>query len=200
MEIEFHVEEESMEVFLKNMVPKIVDCAPVIRNYRGKQNLIKKLPDRLRGRKSYADDEMRIVVVMDRDKDDCAKLKRELDGIAREAGLTAKKHAGVDRRFIVLNRIAIEELESWFFGDCAALRQAYPRIPSTFVTKNKNKNPDMINDAAEALDEVLKRNGYRKGLEKIRTSEKVSKHMNPDVNTSNSFQVFRDGLKELASQ
>lgn len=37
----------------------------------------------------------------------------------------------------LVNRIAIEELEAWYFGDWEAVRTAYPRIPSTIPNQQK---------------------------------------------------------------
>lgn len=46
--------------------------------------------------------------------------------------------------FQVLNRLAIEELEAWFFGDVAALHSAYPRVPSTLGRRSRYRDPDAI--------------------------------------------------------
>ncbi|MGD0827532.1 MAG: DUF4276 family protein [Desulfobaccales bacterium] len=54
----------------------------------------------------------------------------------------------------VLNRIAIEELESWFFGDGIALKTAYPGIPETLDKKSKYRNPDAIERTWEALERL----------------------------------------------
>jgi hypothetical protein len=43
------------------------------------------------------------------------KLKEQLQQIAVAAGLLTRTHA--PHNFRVINRIAIEELEAWFFGD-----------------------------------------------------------------------------------
>ncbi|WP_375341409.1 DUF4276 family protein [Lyngbya sp. CCY1209] len=50
----------------------------------------------------------------------------------------------------------------------------------------------------EALERVLKRAGYHKGgLEKYKASGDIAQHMTPEVNRSQSFQVFYRSLLEL---
>jgi hypothetical protein len=102
----------------------------------------------------------------------------------------------------VLNRLAIEELEAWFFGDVEALTTAYPGIPRTLGKKSKYRNPDAIGGGTwEALERVLQNAGYYpSGIPKIETARKISQYMNPDRNTSKSFQVFRDTLREMVTR
>ena len=47
-------------------------------------------------------------------------------------------------RFQVLNRIAVEELEAWFFGDVQAIHQAYERVSSSLIVKSAYRDPDAI--------------------------------------------------------
>jgi hypothetical protein len=48
--------------------------------------------------------------------------------MAISAGLITKSSCQKDKSFQVLNRIVVEELEAWFFGDVQAIRQAYPKV------------------------------------------------------------------------
>ncbi|MEA2046068.1 MAG: DUF4276 family protein [Euryarchaeota archaeon] len=70
-------------------------------------------------------DNWRIVVLIDEDRQDCNKLKLKLENAAIDAGLTTRTSAEADAKFQVLNRILVEELEAWFFGDSEALHSAY---------------------------------------------------------------------------
>ena len=101
--------------------------------------------------------------------------------------------------FQVLNRLAIEELEAWFFGDIEALNAAYPRISLNLGNKAKYRDPDSIAGGTwEALERELKRVGYYSGgLSKISAAREISLHMVPERNRSHSFQVFRRGLLEI---
>ena len=58
--------------------------------------------------------------VIDRDNDDCKKLKRRMDSDALSAGFQNRKSSGT-ASWRVVNRIAVEELEAWFFGEWGAV-------------------------------------------------------------------------------
>ena len=106
-----------------------------------------------------------------------------------------------NQTFQILNRLAIEELEAWFFGDIEALVQAYPRVSPTLNRRRGYRDPDAIKGGTwEALERVLKRAGYfPSGMPKIAVARTVSTFMNPDHNSSRSFQVFRDGIRGILS-
>ncbi|MDF0592917.1 DUF4276 family protein [Methanotrichaceae archaeon M04Ac] len=126
MHIEFLVEEPSAEAALRNLVPRIVPGVDVqFRVFQGKQDLLSKLPGLLKGYRRWIPADWRIVVLVDEDRQDCTKLKAEMERAAEDAGLITRKIAGGGSSFQVLNRISIEELEAWFFGDLQALHLAY---------------------------------------------------------------------------
>jgi hypothetical protein len=200
MHFEFLVEELSAETALYNLIPKIVgpDISYYIRVFQGKFDLLKKLPDRLRGYRPWLPDDWLIIVLLDKDREDCVQLKAKMEEIARQEGLSTKSNPSSIGKIQVMNRIAIEELEAWFFGDVVALKTAYPRIPKALDKKSKYRNPDAIDGTCEALERILKRAGYyRGGLPKKEVARKVSEYMDPDRNTSKSFQVFRDSLCQM---
>ncbi|HEV7669315.1 MAG TPA: DUF4276 family protein [Thermoanaerobaculia bacterium] len=92
----------------------------------------------------------------------------------------------------------VEELEAWFLGDIEALRAAYPRVPSTLAQRRGFRDPDAIQNTWETLERLLQKSGYHpQGLPKIAVARAISAHMDPERNASRSFQVFRDGLREL---
>lgn len=125
--IEVFVEELSMEMALRALLPKIVgNTSFEVYSHQGKQDLLAKLPDRLRAYAGWVPKTWRIVVIVDRDDADCAKLKAELEKIAVAAKLTTRSGAR-GKGYVVVNRIAIEELEAWYFGDWQAVRASYPR-------------------------------------------------------------------------
>jgi len=73
-----------------------------------------------------------------------------------------------------VNRIAIEELEAWFFGDVDALHAAYPRVSRHLANKAPYRDPDAITGGtAEALGRVLKAY-YRTGLLKTEVAKKIA--------------------------
>jgi hypothetical protein len=132
-------------------------------------------------------------VLVDRDADDCEVLKTELEKTAREAGLITRTAAGPGRSFQVVNRLAIQELEAWFFGDVGALVQAYPGVPATLAKKASYRDPDSIPHTWERLEQVLQRAGYyATGMPKIEVARRIAGCMQPARNRSKSFQVLRD--------
>ena len=202
MHFEVLLEEESAQAAMKNILPKILrsEDSFQIHPYNGKKNLLNKLPGRLRGYRKWITSDYRIVILIDRDRDDCTLLKQELERIAAEAGLSTETAPHHDGSFQVLNRIAIEELEAWFLGDMEALASAYPGISPTLSTKGKYRDPDAIVDAWETLERVLQRAGYPGRLQKIRVASTISRYMVPERNRSASFQSFCQGLQACIGQ
>jgi Domain of unknown function (DUF4276) len=139
--LEVHVEELSAEFALAALMPAILpDVEYVVRRYQGKHELLKKLPQRLLGYAKYpGPDQTRVVVLIDRDDDDCHDLRHRLDAMAEAAGLRA-----TGERRAVLNRVAVEELEAWFFGDPAAISAAYPKVPATLSARRGLRDPGAI--------------------------------------------------------
>jgi Domain of unknown function (DUF4276) len=201
LHIEFLVEEPSSEAFLNLMVPRIApeDVSFTIHPHQGKHDLLRSLPNRLRGYARWLPPDWRIVVLVDRDQEPCEDLKIRLNQIADGCGLATKSAAAPGNPFQVLNRIAVEELEAWFFGDVDALRAVYPRVPATLHRKAKYRDPDSITGGTwESLERVLQRAGYHPGgLQKIKLASDVAQHMQPDRNRSTSFKIFLQGLRAM---
>jgi hypothetical protein len=198
--VEFLVEEASMEAALAVLLPKILTTTTFqLHSHQGKSDLLGKLPQRLRGYASWIPDTWRIVVVADRDDDDCKRLKRQLEDIAEEAGLTTRSAAGASSSYVVVNRLAIEELEAWYFGDWEAVCSAYPKALKTIPAKAGYRDPDGIKGGThEALLRVLQQGGYFSGgLRKIEAARAITAHMVPARNISPSFCALRDALRDL---
>lgn len=185
------VEEISMEAALEQLMPKLLlDAEFEIFRFQCKDDLLKNLPARLRAYSSWLPPEWAILVLVDRDSSDCRELKQQLEAVAQQSGLSTKTQGG--DRFQVVNRIVIEELEAWFFGDWPAVKQAYPRVPDNIPQKSAFRDPDAIKGGTwEALERVLKKAGYfPAGLNKLQCAREVATHMTPDANRSASFQAF----------
>lgn len=203
--VEVLVEERSMAVALEAILPKLLGpISFAVRDFQGKPDLVAKLPQRLRGYAKAASPGLRIVVLVDRDRDDCDDLKAQLEGMAAAAGLrtrTALRSKRGGGAWMIVNRIAVEELEAWYFGDWAAVRAAFPRVSANVPRQAPYRNPDAIKGGtAEAFERVLRNAGYfDEGLSKIRAARAVAQRLDPAANTSRSFQVFRDAILELAA-
>ncbi|WP_341737027.1 MULTISPECIES: DUF4276 family protein [unclassified Microcoleus] len=194
------MEEASLESALTQLLPKILPSTVTfkIHAFRGKDDLICKLPNRLKGYQAWLPPDWKIVILIDEDREDCLKLKKQLEDISILAGLITKSSCQKNKSFQVLNRIVVEELEAWFFGDVEAICQAYPKVSANLANQQPYRDPDAIKGGTwEALERVLRRAGYHQGgLEKYKASSEISKYMNPESNRSKSFQVFCQGLLE----
>jgi hypothetical protein len=198
--LELLVEEPSAEAALSHLVPKLLgpDFSFSVYPYQGKRDLLKKLPARLRGYRHWIPEDWGIVVLIDADGQDCIEQKVALENMAGQAGLSTRS-AAQGGRFQVLNRLAVEELEAWFFGDVEALCEAYPGVPSSLGERAAYRDPDAVRGGTwESLERELQRAGHHLGgLSKIKAAREISACMKPDRNRSRSFQVFRQGILDL---
>lgn len=203
MHIEFLVEDLSTQEACTMLLPKLLPSGTVyeIRSFRGKQDLLAKLPDRLKGYRGWIPKDWRIVVLIDRDNESCQDLKSKLEDMSQQAGFITRTACSQGQEFQVLNRIMIEELEAWFFGDVEAICQAYIGIPPSLAQKAKYRDPDTIQGGTwEALQRELQRAGHFKGgLDKVKAAREIAQFMNPEANRSLSFQSFCQGLLEMTS-
>jgi hypothetical protein len=186
MHVELLVEEPSMEVLLEALLPQVVPGHTFgIHVHQGKSDLLSKVEQRLRAYARMTWHDLRVVIVVDRDSDDCVVLKERLTDACEVSGCEA------------LCRIAVEELEAWFFGDIPALQSAYPGVPATLGSKAKFRDPDAITGGTwEALERVLRRAGYYPtGMPKVEVARCIATHMDPNRNRSRSFQVLLEGLR-----
>lgn len=200
--VEVLVEEPSMEAALRALLPRVLgEMSFEVYPYQCKDDLLRKLPSRLRGYAAWLPDDYRVVVVVDRDDDDCRELKQRLERWVADAGLLSRSMAG-GRPYQVVNRLAIEELEAWYFGDWGAVQSAYPNVPHTVPLKAKYRDPDAIAGGTwEAFERVLQRAGYLKtGLRKIEAARAIAEHWQVPRNRSHSFGAFCDVLREMTSR
>jgi len=201
MHIEFLLEEPSCAEALKLLVPKIIgkQVSFATRVFQGKTDFLNSLPARLRGYSRWLPRDWRIVVLVDCDRDDCRVLKAKLEKTALDAGLATRTNPRRTGGLQVLNRIAVEELEAWFFGDIEAIATSYPRIPRSLADKRGFRDPDAISGGTwEALERILKHAGYyAAGMPKIEVARFIGRHLLPNRNRSASFKTFCRGLREL---
>ena len=202
---EFLVEEPSMEAFLKASLPNILpkNCIYEIYSHEGKEALLRKLENRLKGYYSYIKHmpiNYRIVVIVDRDRDDCKELKSRLEQICNDAGLRSRQAVG-STDWQIVTRIAIEELEAWYFGDWQAVQQAYPKVPQHIVNQARYRDPDAITGGTwEAFERVLKKHGYfKQGLNKVQAATAIGKYIDPARNRSRSFASFHAAITEAST-
>lgn len=212
MHLEILVEDASGLTLLETLVPKILgeQGAPHtwrLLSYKGVGNipkglkatgdpaariLLDRLPALLRGyAKTPGVDAL--VVVLDSDRRDCKDLLAELHALQADCASQST----------VLFRLAIEELEAWYFGDQQAILAAYPRAKQQIF---RGYAQDSICGTWEFLAEAL----YPGGMKAVRKSgwplpgqlkhewaRAIGPHMDIERNQSPSFGKLRDGLRRL---
>ena len=191
-----------MEAFLDAWLPRFLPqhCSFETYPYPGKDALLRRLANRLRGYASWMPADCRIVVVVDCDGDECEELKSRLERICENAGLRSRRAAG-GPDWQIVTRIAIEELEAWYFGDWSAVRAAYPRVSANLPARLARHGSDAIRGGTwEAFERVLQRHGYfRQGLDNVQAAADIGQHVDPARNRSPSFAVFRDAIGEAVA-
>jgi hypothetical protein len=200
--LELLVEEPSMESFLRVLLPCLLpaDRTFEVHAFQGKSDLLGKLQNRLRGYAQWLPEDWRVVVVVDRDDDDCRGLKERLDDAGTAAGLRTRSRAGA-RPWQLVNRIAIEELEAWYFGDWAAVCSAYPRVSPGIPATKGFREPDAIGGGTwEAFERILQRHGYfETGLRKIEVARAIGARFDPRRSRWRSFERFHQAIADATA-
>lgn len=150
---------------------------PLLRN----ESLLYQLPAKLRGFSTWFTKEHWVLVVVDADETPCGELLQNLEELLIKLVKPPR----------VLFRIAVEETESWFIADTAAVKKAYPNANIALI---KRIQPDAVCGAWEKLAESIQ----AKGKDKTAWAEKISPHLNLENPSSPSFKKLLDGIqKEL---
>lgn len=191
------VEESSMQAFLQTLLQRLLpeDCSLEIHPFQGKRDLKRKLAARLRAYARWLPDDWRIFVLVDRDRDDCRVLKNELEEAALGAGL---RTPSCERPWQVVNRIVIQELEAWYFGNWQAVRRAYPEVSPRIPYQRGYRDPDGVDHTWEAFERILQTYGYfTGGLRKSEAARAIAEQIDPGENRSRSFDVFYRTVMEF---
>jgi hypothetical protein len=200
--LEVLVEEPSMEAFLLGLLPRMLNGQATFRihAHQGKSDLIRKLDGRLRGCAKWLPVSTRIVVLVDRDDDDCIALKKRMEQAAKAAKLLTRSTSG-RAPWRVVNRLAIEELEAWFFGEWTGVRTAYPKASKAIPRQAPYRQSDAVAGGTwEALERVLRNGGYFPGgLRKMEAASAIGRQFDPALARSPSFIAFRDVLLEAVA-
>ena len=203
MHLEFLLEEPSAEAFLSGLLPRFLPRTVTWRFivFQGKMDLVAKLPNRLKAYRQWLPHDHRLVVLVDEDRQDCRALKQRLEQSAAEARLLTKSAARVGESFVVVNRIVVEELEAWYFGDVPAIANEFSGISPNLGNQAKFRDPDAVaGGTREAFERVLQGAGhYPAGLSKIDAARRMGLAMTPSQNCSRSFRQFFGALSALIS-
>lgn len=137
-----------------------------------------------------------VVVVLDTDKRDCAAFLAELKAAADACNPVPD----------TLFRLAIEEMEAWYFGDQDALLAAYPRakreVLGKYVQDSACDTWELLADAIHSGGSAaIKKAGWPlPGQVKHEWAAKIGPLMDMERNISPSFGKLRDGLRRLVAE
>ena len=181
MRIVFMLEEPSMKNLLDCILPRILppDVSYVLIPHQGKTDLVKSLPIKL---KAWNEPDAAFVVLHDQDSNDCIRLKQKLKEIC----------APYNRK--VLIRIPCHEMEAWYWGDLEAVSQAYQKNLLPLQKKKQYREPDQIVSPKFELRRHIPE------LTQIDGARKIGPLMDLNRNTSHSFQVFVQGVRNLCKE
>jgi hypothetical protein len=215
MHFEILVEDASGKIALESILEKILGTngqehsykiipykgiGRIPKNLKGttdpiKRILLDQLPRLIRGYgKSLRDFPAAVVVVTDLDDKDCREFKQEMLNILNAC----------NPQPTTLFRIAIEEGEAWLLGDCDAVKRAYPRAKKQVLNAYAQ---DSICGTWEKLADAVYTGGSQKlkklgwphiGKAKCEWANNIAPHLDLENNQSQSFQIFRDGIRKLA--
>jgi hypothetical protein len=200
--LEILVEEPSAEAFLSAWLTRLLDDRATfkIHAFQGKSDLLANLEKRLKAYARWLPDHARILILIDRDSADCVALEARLEQASEAAGLPTRTVVG-GPAWKVANRIAIEELEAWYFGAWESVRRAYPRAPANVPRKAVWRQSDKITGGTwEAFERVMRKVGYFEGgLRKVEAAQAIGAEFNADECHSPSFTVFHAAVLEAVA-
>ncbi|MFN0244638.1 MAG: DUF4276 family protein [Planctomycetota bacterium] len=147
------------------------------------RGLLDHLPARLR---AYAGmsrtQDVGVVVLLDADDEDCRELKSYLLSLE-------------PRPAKFLFRIAVEEVESWFLADRAAVRQSFSRAKVSRIPRGP---ADQVIGAWECLARVLDEDPSKiTGQRKTRWAERIAPQLNLETPGSPSLHAFIAGVERM---
>ena len=168
-----------MKALLEGLLPRLLPGLPFLCiPHEGKRDLEKSIPRKLR---AWREPGVRFIVVRDNDGGDCQSLKRKFQEICTESG-----------RPDTLVRIAVQELEAWYFGDPLAIAMAFGKEDlKTLKSKAKYRNPDTIYQPSKELAKLVPE------FQKITGARQMAAHLSRTRNTSRSFQVTMDSIERI---
>lgn len=148
------------------------------------QGLLDQLPAKLQGFGRYMGDDSCVLVVVDVDNTPCRDMLRELNDMLERLPLRPPR---------VLFRLAVEETESWFIADVAAVLAAYPRARRQRLQGVK---PDAVCGAWEILASALNfRAQDITGADKLAWAEAIAPHLNLLEPVSPSLRALVRGIE-----
>lgn len=170
-------EEESMEVTLRALLPKLGIADFQIVTFQGARDLETSLTRRIR---LWRDPRARFLVIRDNDNGDCRARKQRLMDLIASAGATRRAKV----------RIVMQELEAWFLGDPAALEKAGLLAPGS--------RPAWLRNPETEAQPVSRLKRLDPGYGKVTGARRIAPHLDPRRNQARSFHATRNAIRDLA--
>ena len=214
MHLEFLIEDSSGERLLQALLPKFLGQQGSLHtwrlhSYKGVGRIPKKLEKAGDPAKRILLDQLQrlmrgygrtpgvdaVVVILDSDRRNCRDFLTELKSLI----------ISCDPPPNAMFRLAVEEMEAWYFGDGVALLKAYPKAKQEILDRYVQ---DSVCDTWELLADAIYPGGslaIRKagwplpGQVKHEWAANIGPLLDPDRNSSPSFGELRDGLRTLTS-
>lgn len=211
MHIEVLVEDSSGAALMGHLMPKLLGEAVdehtwrvhdfkgigrIPKNLTAKSDariktLLDKLPRMLEGygKSGYG----AVLVLVDTDRQNVAAFRRDLHGMLKQCPNAPKTAFG----------LATEEVEAWYFGDRAALLEAYPRADKKVLNRYQQ---DSVCGTWEMLADALVKGGaagikkqgfYKAGEFKHECANRIGPLMDVGRNQSPSFGSTRQCVSTL---
>lgn len=176
-------EEESMEVVLRQLLPRmgLIEGSFQIVTFDGVRDLEQSLVRRV---KAWRDPNARFLIIRDNDSGDCQQRKRRLLALLEQTNRAG--HAKI--------RIVMQQLEAWFLGDKNALISAGliggARIPSTV-----RGDPSRHRVPADVIRHLKRDYG------KVTGARLVAPYLSlePGVNTASCFHTTLQAIRSLTA-
>ncbi|RKZ58954.1 MAG: hypothetical protein DRR08_15045 [Candidatus Parabeggiatoa sp. nov. 2] len=188
----FLVEDYSMIKFLEGILPRLgfEEHRFEIKHHRGKEDLISHLNNIIPTLSKRA---QQIIVIIDRDKQDCVALKNKIQ----------EKMAWCSCEYKI--RIACYELEAWFLGDMEAIAKCSPRFKASFFQgKKKYRDIDNIPKPSSVIEEIVP-DWKKRHLSKPKFAEEIAHFVSLETqnvekaNRSDSFHVLLETLRSFGN-
>ncbi|HHB93366.1 MAG TPA: DUF4276 family protein [Thioploca sp.] len=190
----FLVEDYSTRNFLEGILPRLglTQDSFTIKHHRGKEDLIFNLNKVI---PSLSKQAQQIIVILDKDRQDCVKLKNKLQ----------EKMVNCACEYKI--RIACYELEAWFLGDMNAISKCSPRFKADYF-RGKEKYRDIDNFSGKPSTEIatIVPDWKQNYMSKPKFAKTIAPFMSlesrnsPQANRSHSFHVFLDTLIDILNQ
>lgn len=182
------IEDESGRIFLTGFLKKYFAARQInfsydsVIGFNGKSDILRKLSQRLKAFSGiYSGQSLAVIVILDRDADDCKTLISQINNTCQKAGFATYPFTNQVAKHIAITRLAIWEMEAWYLGD-------WENFKRTFGLKNnpRRQPPDYVQRPASVIEALF--NNDRKPFRKSEIAAKFSSQINWHGNTSVSFQ------------